>query len=405
MNRFFGLVLVLISISFTQAQMISFYSDTLSFKISCNPVPLFSGKTDEKKDILAYYESLQGCGILKELSSQLEGYKKEYRLNDFYMTQLLEKYSIILVSKISDKQQKVLMYCVLRYMGYDAQLAYAGSKYMVLALSDTELYNHPYLKVKNRKYSSVHKSVHKGAFSQSIDYVNSVADKTFAFSITEVPSLKNIQYQNKKIPFYKTNHIYYDDKSESVLRGKIKEIRIDTSYLEFVFNKSLIDLYDDLPINENSKYFFLGLSKHLRKQVFSYLKLTGLATKQDTLRHLISFARSIGEYKTDMEAYKRERPMFPEEALYYQYTDCEDRNALLFYLIKEVLNQPMIILEYPDHINIGVSIKGKYKQSVKYQGNVFYVCEASSGGSKVEIGESYAFDKYNHPKIIGEYNP
>ena len=406
MNRLFLIIALVLVCFFSYAQKVVFYSDTLLFTMVSKAVPLFVGKTEEKKDVLAYYEDLNNCNFLKEVSQQLDVYKKEYILNDFYMAQILEKLCLLLAPKVSNKHQKMLMYCVLRYMKYDVRLAYLGNNYFVLAFSDTELFNHPYLLVKNKKYYSIHRSSYKSSFSSSIDYIISDNHKFFTYSIANVPLLKKPIYENKNILLYKSRCIFYDEKSESYLRGKIKEIVVDTVMLNFIFNKSLIDLYKDLPIIENSKYFNLDLSDSLHKQVFQYLESQKLGlTKQDTLKNLVKFVRSIGEYKTDIEAYKREFPMFPEEALYYMYTDCEDRNALLFYLTKKVLNLPMIILDYPNHINIGVAIKGNYKQSVKYKGGIYYVCEASSGGAVVEIGESNAFNTYPHPKIIGEYIP
>lgn len=91
--------------------------------------------------------------------------------------------------------------------------------------------------------------------------------------------------------------------------------------------------------------------------------------------------------------------MTPEEALYYEYTDCEDRSALFYYLVKELLDLPMVILKYPNHVNIAVKIDNVPGQSVIYEGNKYYVCEPSNTRDNTDVGFSEKLQKYR-PEII-----
>jgi hypothetical protein len=404
MNRLFLLVAFVLTLGNLQAQKVVFYSDTLSFEVG-NTVPLFTGKIEEKKDILGYYERLKAIGFLDEMSTQLLAIKKEYRLNDYFMAQILEKFCLMVAPKVSNRQQRVLMYSVLGFMGYDVRLASGTNGYHVLAKTDTELYDRSYLEFGKCKFYSIHAVGYKSNFTTTVDLIK-VSDKVqFTFTLKDVPVFKTPKYNRKEVFFYHTYPVLYGEESESYVRGKIKEIKTDSSSAFIEFNQTLLDLYANVPSMRSEEYFQLGISENVKKQLYTLLDFSGQKTQADSLRYLISFVRTVGEYKEDKEAYKKERPMFPEEALFYRYSDCEDRNALLFYLVKDFLGLPMVVLEYPRHINIAVAIAGKYDQSVKSKGKVYYVCEASSGSAVVEIGESNAFDQHPHPKIIGEYHP
>jgi hypothetical protein len=66
----------------------------------------------------------------------------------------------------------------------------------------------------------------------------------------------------------------------------------------------------------------------------------------------MSFSRSVSDYKADEDG--ADTWFTAEEALRYDYMDCEDYSSLLYFLNKELLGLATIIIYYPDlpHVNL-----------------------------------------------------
>lgn len=170
-------------------------------------------------------------------------------------------------------------------------------------------------------------------------------------------------------------------------------------------NKSYIEIMNDFPRVEYDTLFDIPLSDVVYKSLIPQIKKIIDGKNQYTsVRNLLSFVRKSSLYMTDQESFGKEKPMTPKEALYYNTTDCEDRAALFYYLVKELVDLPLIILEYPNHINIGVCFPDTvYGQGITYKGKNFSICEPSESGSDYgNIGQHG--QKYN-PKIVGAYVP
>jgi len=69
---------------------------------------------------------------------------------------------------------------------------------------------------------------------------------------------------------------------------------------------------------------------------------------------MLRFVQTAFKYKTDNENFVREKPLFPEETLYYEYSDCENRSILFAHLVQELLVLEVIGLNYPGHIATAV---------------------------------------------------
>jgi hypothetical protein len=71
----------------------------------------------------------------------------------------------------------------------------------------------------------------------------------------------------------------------------------------------------------------------------------------------------------------------------YDRSDCEDRAALFFYLVKEIYNLPMIVLVYPRHVTVAVKFAKPTGQKIMYQGNTYTVCEPTPQYKDLRIGQ------------------
>ncbi|MFQ6042627.1 MAG: hypothetical protein ACE5PV_17360, partial [Candidatus Poribacteria bacterium] len=76
------------------------------------------------------------------------------------------------------------------------------------------------------------------------------------------------------------------------------------------------------------------------------------------------------------EQFGGEKVLFPEESLFYDYSDCEDRSVLFAYLVRKLVGLEVIGLDFPGHIATGVKfntdVTGDY---VMYQNRRYIICD------------------------------
>ena len=99
------------------------------------------------------------------------------------------------------------------------------------------------------------------------------------------------------------------------------------------------------------------------------------------------FTRYAFLFKTDSENFGDEKRLSPEQTLLYPESDCEDRAALFFYLVKEIYNLPMIVMAYPRHVTIAVKFDKPVGRPIIYNGEKYSVCEPTPQQEDLAIGE------------------
>lgn len=91
---------------------------------------------------------------------------------------------------------------------------------------------------------------------------------------------------------------------------------------------------------------------------------------------LLNFVQTAFQYKTDGDAWGYERAFFPEETLYYPYSDCEDRAILFCYLVRNLMGLDVAFVSYPGHLASAVhfteNVSGDY---FVVSGKKYVVCD------------------------------
>lgn len=173
-------------------------------------------------------------------------------------------------------------------------------------------------------------------------------------------------------------------------------------------NNTLIWMFKSYPNLEYAKLFNTPLSREVYDSFIPQLKeLVRDADTVDIANFIFHFVRDgflhLDDY--DPDSHGREKWTTPEEALAYPYLDSEDRSALFYYLIKEILNIPLIVINYPDHehVNVALSLDGYgVKGDFKYKGRSFLVCETSD--PKNYFGKDMKYKEWKY-EIAVEYFP
>lgn len=156
------------------------------------------------------------------------------------------------------------------------------------------------------------------------------------------------------------------------------------------FNKNLIDFYNSYPqssVNNDgtTKWTFYAntpLSNTVTQKLYPILK-AAIAGKseQEAANILINLLQTGLVYGYDDEIWGEDRPFFPDETLYYPYSDCEDRAILYSRLVRDLLHLETVLLYYPGHLAMATcfneNVGGK---SLLINGKKYTYCEPTCTG-------------------------
>jgi hypothetical protein len=170
-------------------------------------------------------------------------------------------------------------------------------------------------------------------------------------------------------------------------------------------NEEMRNYFTNYPVTSYESQFNIPINNITSASLINNLKvkLKNLPVKKG-VELLMYFTRTAFDFANDTEVFGREKRLSPEETLLYEKSDCEDRAALFFYLVKEIYNLPMIVLSYPDHVNVGVELDGK-GYTINYNNKSFTVCEPTPQKKNLPIGKIQTDRKSNYYEVAYSYNP
>jgi hypothetical protein len=298
--------------------------------------------------------------------------RNELKLSDWFTYQLIRK----IANSIIPKQDDFLGYTLtkaslLKQLGYATLLGWDGANLLLYVKTNDEIYNLPIKVYKSDHYVCINH--HDFSFSEAIPFSalelignNNLEGKPFLFAIEEIPSFPAHETVEKILQYeYKTKTYY-------------APIRINQNMQQFFIN---------YPVTNYSTQFNIPLNKLTRETLINNLKeqTKGMKTRQG-VEFLMHFTRSAFTFANDADFFGREKRLSPEETLLYEKSDCEDRAALFFYLVKELYNLPMLVLAYKDHVNVAVKIDGK-GYTIRHKDTDFTICEPTPQKKSMGIGQ------------------
>lgn len=326
-----------------------------------------------------YYFAMEKTNY-KILTEDLNRIKNELKLNDWFYYKLVSQTAQVLCENETENQKQLFCWFVLIKSDYNVIISY-DKLYNLYALTEDNVFAANTIMFKNKKYVKLNAEAPSPKFYYSQFFPNK-KDKEFSFSIT--------------LPELTTDSIVVINKT----------FKINNKEESFVYNVSLnyIKLMNDYPTLSTEKYFDVPLSLASRNSLIPQLreKIKGL-NSEEAVRYILSYVRLSFKHKDDKLVFGHSRSMIAEEALYYEYGDCEDKSALFYYLVKELIGAPMLILDYPKHINIAVKLDKAYGKPIKYNSIEYSVCEPNESGDTRAIGDAPEYNRYPSPKVIGGF--
>ena len=158
-------------------------------------------------------------------------------------------------------------------------------------------------------------------------------------------------------------------------------------------NANDISFYSDYPsffdLKEPLSVFYYlaeaSLSDEARNTLYPYLKskMSGL-NEVEAVHLLLIYFHKVFDYKTDEEAWGRERRFFPEETLYYPFSDCEDNAILFSRLVRDLLGLKTVLVFVPGHlcaaVKFNVDVPGDAEE---VNGERYLICDPTYIGAAV----------------------
>lgn len=228
---------------------------------------------------------------------------------------------------------------LLNQAGYRIRLGRDQSNVLHLLVGmEDGIYNHPFFSVKGYDY-------------YLLDDVDMASLYIFD---TEIPGEKSLSMRIHQ------RQEFHDERSDV---GRLQAEAFPSADVYVDVNLNLMKFYSRYPhpfrnATDHDTWVFYAeapLSAQMESQLFNPLAeaIRGMS-QEDAANLLINFVQTAFRYMTDDEQWGYERPFFPEETLYYPYSDCEDRSILYARLVRELLGLDVVFLHYPGHLATAV---------------------------------------------------
>lgn len=253
----------------------------------------------------------------------------------------------------------IFTWYILSKMGYDIKVGYNTNAIYLLSTIKHKLFQVSFFNLSNKRYyvlSPEGKSkrvtqlhIYKGNYPKSIESLSFEINKAIKFD-------NNIQTKNLSFDFQN------------------KKYNIKANY-----SKDLVDFYRSFPQSDYKIYFNSKNSSLISQTLLKELskELEG-KTEIEAVNFLLRFTQKSFSYKTDDEQFSYEKVMFPEETLFYPFSDCEDRSIMFSTLIKNLLNLNVVGVKFSDHLATAVEFKGKVSgDSFEYKGKTYTISDAT----------------------------
>ena len=277
----------------------------------------------------------------KSLIKQIKQYSTKYTLNDWAKYQLI--YNIGLAIYDNKNQANIFTWFIFTKMGYDTKIAYSNQNIYLLANTKQKLYQVSFFNVNNKRYYIL---TPKGKinsteplYTYDSSYKNAIKPLSFDMHKHEIGLYTNIQARDLK---FKYNN---------------KKYQINTKY-----SADLLDFYKTFPQSQYDLYYSSKNSSAIHNTLLVQLKpLVKGKTELEAVNLLLRFVQTSFAYKTDQEQFNYEKVFFPEETVYYRYSDCEDRSIMFSYLVKNLLGLDVVGVKYNDHMSAAVHFSSNVK--------------------------------------------
>ncbi|WP_343523675.1 hypothetical protein [Pedobacter sp.] len=384
-------VCMMMNIITAKAQNYSFDFYNGTFNFSMDSTVVFQTAQKATASEIAKFYSYVSAGHYAPLIAALKKYQDKYDLNDWIYYQLIRRTA----EEISPKANNYFQYTLYKWFllskcGYDARLAVGNDQVIFYVRNNEDISDIPFFMIEDKKFVCLNYHDYGKLFKQADAYkpikiLIPEAKNPFSFKVTRMPDFKPENYQEKDIQFS--------------YRQKVHHFKLKV-------NEDVQTIFKNYPVVDFESYFNIPLSRETYSSLIPTLKenLKHMDQKKG-VDYLMRFTRYGFLYEDDSENFGKEKRFSPEQTLLSTYSDCDDRAALFFYLVKEIYDLPMVALLYPKHLTIAVQFDKPIGEPITYKGKKYSYCEPTPQAQNLKIGQIAPNLKNLKYEVVYAYEP
>lgn len=208
-------------------------------------------------------------------------------------------------------------------------------------------------------------------------------EKSFLLNVVEARGIPSSFYSYKKDYSGATEYIDLNIIKTPLLNGVTGTKKLHFKYrgseynLPVQYDVGLIKFFEKYPLTDLSVYFNSDNSNNFKSGLLTSLQ--SIVTDKsipDAANLLLRFVQTAFDYKTDADNFGREKFLFRDETVFYQYSDCEDRSILYSFLVKELLGLDVVGIHLPGHVCTAVKFNSEINgDSIMYKGEKYLICD------------------------------
>ncbi len=336
---------------------VKYFGTTLSLPIT-SAMQLQVNDKPGKESITEFFASMSRIPC-EELLLETKLFAEARHLNDWGYCLLLHAAGERVYGQSGDGATLFTWYLLMK-SGFDARVGFTPSRVILLLSAEERLYGVLYCAfgADERRYYAVPLNTRaKADASQLYSYDGTYpsATRPLHFAVARIPLLNN-PVAAKKLVF---------------TFGGIKH------YVPLQYSRDAVSFFENYPQTDFAVYFDGSISDGAASSLYSAFKpLLAGKNEVEAVNILLRFSQTAFGYKVDKELFGREKPMFPDEVLYYDYSNCKDRAILFAYLVRRLTGLEVVGLDYPGHISTAVRFRGNLRgDAVQVQGERFVICD------------------------------
>ncbi|MEN0094343.1 MAG: hypothetical protein AAGB30_03115 [Pedobacter sp.] len=376
-------------ITMSQNIAIDFYDDSFNFRLDPE-LKIELQDSLSQQSIQYFYQKLASAND-QSIVQSLIAYKTRHQLNDWLYYQLIRKTA----EAISPKKANYNRYTLYKWFfmsksGYDARLAIGNNQLIFYVRTSEEITDIPYFMVDDHKYMCLNYHDYGKLFNRDRPYVPIAlhipeAREQFSYKVTKMPDFKPEAYHDKHVAFNFNHKAYH-------------------------FNIKVADevsnIFANYPVVGFEDYFNIPMSRETYNSLIPALKENvKMMPVKKGVDYLMQFTRYAFIYEDDETYFGQEKRFSPEQTLLNNQSDCDDRAALFFYLVKEIYNLPMIAVLYPTHITMAVQFDKPVGKPITYNGKQYTVYEPTPQKENLKLGDLATHLRTQKFEVVYAYNP
>lgn len=321
-----------------------------------------------KNGISNYWKTISSSDY-QDLLSQLRGVFIRNNYADWQVFQFIRSFSSVIHS---DAQSQIaLQFFLLNQLGYDVKIAIQGNSFILLLPIEQKVYGKYSIVISGKRYYLW------GGSNASL------------YTIKEKFNSNNEQISLlcESLPFNSGREL-----------SRVMKLPNGQGVM-FKLNKGHLDYLSDFPQCELSVHFNTPLTENLKRDIHAHFDpiLEG-KSDMEKANFLLQVMHRSFKYKTDDEQFGKEKWFFPEESIFYPFSDCEDRSVMFAKLIVELTDLEVIGLYYEDHVATALHLEKPIGDCIKYEGKLYSVFDPSYINAKG--GMSMGRYKKISPEVI-----